>query len=281
MQTKAESSSSSDVTLPTDFQLRAHYISNSIPFVGFGIVDQTVMIQAGNAIDCTLGVTFGLSTLSAAAVGGLISNVSGILCGGTLENFAKKAGLPNSNLTAAQRNLPFVKRNRLLSQAAGVLFGCTLGLVNLLFIDTERSSHLKLQQLSEDNEFAFEVEANNDDPDSTELIVRGPDNDGLLASVTASLSLGGYSILDVSAHKLKDGSIEDKFRVVVQGTKKRVDDDDLRKVSELVLDATKENALLLKAQVSELESLNEQLQQRVEHLESVLVKRRVTIRKSL
>lgn len=79
MQTKAESSS--DVTLPTDFQLRAHYISNSIPFVGFGIVDQTVMIQAGNAIDCTLGVTLGLSTLSAAAVGGLISNVSGILCG--------------------------------------------------------------------------------------------------------------------------------------------------------------------------------------------------------
>ena len=39
MQTKAESSS--DVTLPTDFQLRAHYISNAIPFVGFGIVDQT------------------------------------------------------------------------------------------------------------------------------------------------------------------------------------------------------------------------------------------------
>jgi len=130
------------------------------------------MIQAGNAIDCTLGVTFGLSTLSAAAVGGLISNVSGILCGGTLENLAKKAGLPNSNLTAAQRNLPFVKRNRLLSQAAGVLLGCTLGLFNLLFIDTERSSNLKLQQLSEDNEFAFEVEANNDDPDSTELTRR-------------------------------------------------------------------------------------------------------------
>jgi hypothetical protein len=95
------------------------------------------------------------------------------------------------------------------------------------------------------------------------------------------LSLGGYSILDVSAHKLKDGSIEDKFRIVVQETKKRVDDDDLRKVSELVLDATKENALLLKAQVSELESQNEHLQKRVEHLESVLVKRRVTIRKSL
>ena len=173
-----------------------------------------------------------------------------------------------------------MKRNRLLSQAAGVLFGCTLGLLNLFFIDTERSSHLKLQQLSEDNEFAFEVEANNDDPDSTELTIRGPDNDGLLASVTASLSLGGYSILYVSAHKLKDGSIEDKFRVVDQGTKKRIDDD-LRKVSELVLDATKENSLLLKAQVNELESLNEHLRKRVEHLESVLVKRRVTIRKSL
>lgn len=51
MQTKAEFSSSSDVTLPTDFQLRAHYISNSIPFVGFGIVDQT---GEGKIYNCLL-----------------------------------------------------------------------------------------------------------------------------------------------------------------------------------------------------------------------------------
>ena len=34
--------------------------------VGFGLMDNTIMIHAGNLIDCTLGVTFGLSTLSAA-----------------------------------------------------------------------------------------------------------------------------------------------------------------------------------------------------------------------
>ena len=74
---------------PTSIQLRNHYIANGLPMVGFGIMDQTVMIQAGNVIDCTIGVQFGLSTLTAAAVGGIISNVSGVIFGGTLESLAK------------------------------------------------------------------------------------------------------------------------------------------------------------------------------------------------
>jgi hypothetical protein len=302
-----------EVPLPSPTQLRAHYISNGLPMVGFGLMDQTgkviihhqgivlnvshfilyyylllissqtkpkVMIQAGNVIDCTLGVTFGLSTLSAAAVGGLISNVSGIIFGGTLESLAKAAGLPHSNLTAAQRNLPFVKRNRLLSQALGVFMGCCLGLLNLLFIDTERSSSLKLQQFTEDTEFAFEVEAHNDDPNATTLIIRGPDNDGLLAGMTAALSLNGCSILDVSAHKLPDGTIEDKFSIVRQGTGKRLEDEELVGVSKLLLEATHQSPLLLKAQMNEVEEQNRQLQERIKHLEGLLIKRRVTVRTS-
>ena len=278
------------------------------------------MIQAGNAIDCTLGVTFGLSTLSAAAVGGLVSNASGIFFGyeeffqnfsgfsdfdsfclsqydylfihlirfgfftlsnsGTLASLAKRAGLPSSNLTAQQRSLSFIKRNRLFSQAVGVLLGCTLGLINLFFIDTERSSSLKLQHMTEENEFAFEVECHNDNPNATTLIVSGPDNDGLLAGLTAALALYGCSILDVSAQKLPDGRIEDKFSVVNQTTRRRLDDDDLLNVSKLLLDASKEGPLMLKAQVSELEDQNEELQERIKHLEDVLLKRRMTIRRS-
>lgn len=272
--------SATEVPLPSRTQLRAHYISNGLPMVGFGLMDQTVMIQAGNVIDCTLGVTFGLSTLSAAAVGGLISNVSGIIFGGTLESLAKAAGLPHSNLTAAQRNLPFVKRNRLMSQALGVFMGCCLGLLNLLFIDTERSSSLKLQQFTEDNEFAFEVEAHNDDPKATTLIIRGPDNDGLLAGMTAALSLNGCSILDVSAHKLPDGTIEDKFSIVRQGTGKRLEDEELAGVSKLLLEASHHCPLLMKAQMNEMEEQNRQLQERIKHLEGVLIQRRVTVRTS-
>jgi len=51
---------------PTAGQLKRHFIASALPMVGFGFMDNTVMIQAGNAIDCTLGVSFGLSTLTAA-----------------------------------------------------------------------------------------------------------------------------------------------------------------------------------------------------------------------
>jgi len=271
---KIPDASKTQIPSPAKEQLRAHYISNALPMIGFGLVDQTVMIQAGNAIDCTLGVTFGLSTLSAAAVGGLVSNVSGILCGGTLESLAKAAGLPSSNLTAGQRSIPFVKRNRIFSQALGILLGCTIGLLNLLFIDVERSSTLKLQQLTEEHEFAFEVEAINS-LDSTTFIVRGPDDDGILADMTVALTMRGCSIIAVAARKLEDGSIEDKFTVVDKRTKTRLEDDDLAEVSKLLLTSIGESPHLLKAQ---FEDQNKVLQARVRHLEDELFRRRLTIR---
>ena len=47
-------------------ELSRHFLVCAVPMVGFGLMDNTIMIHAGNLIDCTLGVTFGLSTLSAA-----------------------------------------------------------------------------------------------------------------------------------------------------------------------------------------------------------------------
>jgi len=66
---------------PTRDQIRIFSIANALPMIGFGFIDQTVMIQAGNAIDCSIGITFGLSTLTAAAIGQVCSNAAGILFG--------------------------------------------------------------------------------------------------------------------------------------------------------------------------------------------------------
>ena len=119
------------------------------------------MLQAGHAVDCTLGVTFGLSTLAAAAVGQIASDASGVVFGNSLERIATKAGLPPTNLTSAQRALPIVTRTAFTGGLLGVILGCTLGLVNLLFIDSTRSDTLKLQALGEEQEFEYTIEASN------------------------------------------------------------------------------------------------------------------------
>ncbi len=248
------------------------------------------MIQAGNMIDCTIGVTLGLSTLTAAAVGGLVSNLSGVLFGGTLENLAKAWGLPASNLTSEQRALGFVKRGRLFSQALGIFMGCTIGLLNILLIDTERSSSLKLLNKSEEEEFAFEVEVSNDArEDATVLTVRGPDLDGVLAGITAALTLNGCSLLEVSANSTirsedpnvdPTSSIEDVFVIVDQETKEKIKDEDLEQLCRVILDASKEGPNLLKFQMKELEEKNSALQARVDSLETALLKRRISVRPS-
>ena len=66
-------------------QMKALLLSSAIPMVGFGFMDNLVMIQAGSYIDNTLGVQFGLATLTAAAMGQVVSDMSGVLFGGSLE----------------------------------------------------------------------------------------------------------------------------------------------------------------------------------------------------
>ena len=66
-------------------------------------VDFRVYVHAPQLLDTTLGVKFGLATLSAAAVGQLCSDTAGVLFGSTIESFANRLGFPPPNLTAAQR----------------------------------------------------------------------------------------------------------------------------------------------------------------------------------
>lgn len=227
---------------PSRKQLRALFVSSAIPMIGFGFMDQTVMLQAGHAIDLTIGVTFGLSTLTAAAFGQVCSDAAGVLFGGTLDNLAKAAGLPRSGLTSVQRALPVVKRVKLAGNLIGVMTGCCLGLLNLLFIDHDRASTLKLQAMSEEQEFAFEVEASNAvRDDATVLTVRGPDVDGVLASMTSALAGMNCSLVELNARRgpentSKGHAIEDVFILTKRGSDDKIPDDELDELALALLE---------------------------------------------
>jgi Transmembrane protein 65 len=211
------------------------------------VLFKTVMIQAGNAIDCTIGVVFGLSTLSAAAIGQICSDASGVVFGGTVERLAKAAGLPSANLTAAQTKLPIVARTAWAGSLIGIVLGCTIGLVNLFFIDTSRSSTMKLQALNEGQDFEFTVEVSNTvRSDATALTVEGPDVDGVLASMTTALAKQGCSIIEISAKRVpakgtagSRNAIKDTFYVVDSATGEPFEDDQLEMVARSLLESTR------------------------------------------
>ena len=59
-------------------EMRALAFVSSVPFVGFGFCDNMIMIMSGDIIESHLGVAMGLSTMGAAAMGNLVSDVLGI-----------------------------------------------------------------------------------------------------------------------------------------------------------------------------------------------------------
>ncbi|GBG31141.1 cAMP and cAMP-inhibited cGMP 3',5'-cyclic phosphodiesterase 10A [Hondaea fermentalgiana] len=123
-------------------------------FTVFGIIDNAVMIVAGEYFDATLGVAFGISTMAAAGLGNLVSDVLGLGVGGMVEERFEKLGLiRNPNLTRAQESMPVVRRARLLGNAIGVSVGCLIGMFPLLFMDFDviarRKRQSKLDELFE------------------------------------------------------------------------------------------------------------------------------------
>ena len=125
---------------PSSKQLRQLAVMAGIPFIGFGFLDNAIMLVAGNQIEMSLGVAFGVTPLMAAGLGNLLSDVCGLKAGGIIETLAAKLGLPDPGLTAAQLKLASVKRTSLLAGALGISIGCLLGMCPLLFIDVSTKS---------------------------------------------------------------------------------------------------------------------------------------------
>eukprot|EP00283_Hemiselmis_rufescens_P002532 CAMPEP_0173429318 /NCGR_PEP_ID=MMETSP1357-20121228/8057_1 /TAXON_ID=77926 /ORGANISM="Hemiselmis rufescens, Strain PCC563" /LENGTH=251 /DNA_ID=CAMNT_0014393479 /DNA_START=177 /DNA_END=929 /DNA_ORIENTATION=+ len=128
---------------PSQVQLRRLFMQAAVPMIGFGFMDNVVMITMGDIIDNSLGVTFGLSTLTAAGIGQIFSDVSGVCFGGTVEALVSRMGLPTASLTTEQAHMRVSKVTATFGAAAGVVLGCLLGMTTLLFRDAEATEERK------------------------------------------------------------------------------------------------------------------------------------------
>ncbi|VDN58668.1 unnamed protein product [Dracunculus medinensis] len=123
----------------TKEQQKQLFLINSIPFVGFGFLDNFIMIIAGEYIDQTIGVWLAISTMAAAALGNTISDVSGIGLVHYVEAVARKFGLYHPELTDKQLNSTLARTIVNLGRAFGLISGCLIGMFPLLFFNSSES----------------------------------------------------------------------------------------------------------------------------------------------
>ena len=111
-------------------------VVSGIPMVGFGFVDNLIMITAGDAIDMTLGVTFGLTALAAAGLGNAFSDVCGVYLGGVIESVASVVGV-KPDVTQKQLMSKMGRFAASSGGALGIFLGCLLGMFPLAFMNQE------------------------------------------------------------------------------------------------------------------------------------------------
>ncbi|XP_077990894.1 transmembrane protein 65-like [Glandiceps talaboti] len=121
---------------PTSKQLRRVALSNAVPFIGFGFLDNAIMIIAGDYIDHSIGVTLGISVMAAAALGNLISDLAGVGLAGYVEAFAAKLGVNPPKLSPEQVDMNSTRYSASFGRAIGITIGCILGMFPLLLLDT-------------------------------------------------------------------------------------------------------------------------------------------------
>jgi tRNA-specific adenosine deaminase 1 len=141
------SSPSNAVQEPTKRELYIVALHQSIPFIGFGIMDNTVLILAGEAIDIELGAVLNISTMCAAAIGNIIADLCGVAFGTVFATYLERLTRgrltlpPMPQLTYAQRELRSVKIYGQLGVCAGLTLGCIIGMFPLLFFSAEKKEY--------------------------------------------------------------------------------------------------------------------------------------------
>ena len=105
----------------------------SVPLVGFGFLDNCIMIVAGDAIDSGVGKALRISTMGAAGLGNLISDVAGL----GLEDYVRLISdkiMVTPQLSREQKASPRVLTAQALGGIAGISVGCLLGMAPLLLM---------------------------------------------------------------------------------------------------------------------------------------------------
>ncbi|XP_016359528.1 transmembrane protein 65 isoform X1 [Sinocyclocheilus anshuiensis] len=130
---------------PTTAQLRYILLHNAIPFIGFGFLDNAIMIAAGTQIELSIGLTLGISTMAAAALGNLVSDLAGLGLAGYVEALAVRFGMQIPDLTPKQVDMWQTRVTSHMGKAIGITIGCILGMFPLLFLsdddDEKKKNH--------------------------------------------------------------------------------------------------------------------------------------------
>ncbi|KAK3571370.1 hypothetical protein QTP86_008929 [Hemibagrus guttatus] len=115
---------------PSLFPVLLH---NAIPFIGFGFLDNAIMIAAGTQIEMSIGVILGISTMAAAALGNLVSDLAGLGLAGYVEALACRLGMQIPDLSPKQADMWQTRVSAHMGKAIGVGIGCILGMFPLFF----------------------------------------------------------------------------------------------------------------------------------------------------
>ncbi|XP_023247409.1 uncharacterized protein LOC106645689 isoform X2 [Copidosoma floridanum] len=140
------------VPQPTKGDLMRVSVANAIPFIGFGFLDNSIMIIAGDSIEATLGAFISLTTMAAAAFGNTISDILGIGSAYYVELLAQRIGFQPPKLTPIQLDLPKSRRAANMGRVIGVTIGCLLGMSPLLFLHKETKEQSKDDEVEEKKE---------------------------------------------------------------------------------------------------------------------------------
>jgi len=118
-------------------------VFNSMPFIGFGFLDNLIMILVGEYIDTSIGIAFGISTMAAAGIGNTLSDVAGIGSAFYVELMADKIGIKLPDLQPAQLERTSARWAANLGRGGGVVLGCILGMFPLLFFGGRKEEDKK------------------------------------------------------------------------------------------------------------------------------------------
>ncbi|XP_046575255.1 transmembrane protein 65-like [Haliotis rubra] len=127
---------------------------NALPFIGFGFFDNFIMIVCGEYIDSTPGAVLGISTMAAAGLGNLISDVAGLGSASYVERLAAAAGVRAPPLTPPQLDMRSTRFMSSFGKIFGISLGCLIGMFPLLFFKddekkTEEKSEIESTETSE------------------------------------------------------------------------------------------------------------------------------------
>ncbi|NWW73884.1 TMM65 protein, partial [Climacteris rufus] len=130
-----------EVAPPSPGQLRHVFFHNALPFVGFGFLDNAIMIAAGTQIELSIGVVLGISTMAGKKYCEIQNHLFLFSCSSSLagyvEALASRLGLSIPDLTPKQADMWQTRLSAHLGKAIGVTIGCILGMFPLLFFGEE------------------------------------------------------------------------------------------------------------------------------------------------